>query len=114
MRVIVAGSRTIRDYALVCKAIADSGFNVESVVSGCAKGVDTLGERWAEERSVSVSKFPAAWDQYGPLAGPLRNQQMAEHADALVAVMVEEGSKGTQDMIRRAKKCGLKVHILLV
>lgn len=46
MRTIIAGSRSITDYALIQKAVSESGFEITEVVSGGAIGVDRLGERW--------------------------------------------------------------------
>ena len=114
MRVIVAGSRGIKDYELICRVIADSGFDITTLVSGGADGVDRLGERWATERGIPVDRFNAQWDLYGKKAGPYRNQKMAEDADALVAVMVRRGSRGTQDMLTRARTIGLRIHLHLV
>ena len=114
MRVIVAGSRGIKDYALVCRVIEDSNLSITTLVSGGADGVDLLGERWAKERGVPIDRFNAQWDLFGKKAGPYRNQKMAEDADALVAIMVRQGSRGTQDMIRRARTIGLRIHIHLV
>ena len=47
MKVIIAGSRDITDYSLVCRAISESKFDITEVISGTARGVDTLGEKWA-------------------------------------------------------------------
>ena len=52
MRVIIAGSRDITDYALVCRAVEESGFEVTQVVCGCRRGAYKLGERWADEHGV--------------------------------------------------------------
>lgn len=94
------------------------------VVSGKAKGVDTLGERWAKRNNIPVKEFPAKWDdleaegalvregQYGKYnckAGFMRNGQMAEYADALIAI--DLGTSGTQDMIKQANERGLKVFL---
>lgn len=113
MRVIVAGSRTIDDYEVVCCAICESGFVITTVVSGCAKGVDQLGERWALEHGVPVDKYPAQWASYGNAAGPIRNQEMSENSEALVAIW-NGMSRGTAHMIDCAKKKGLKVFVFLV
>ena len=59
MRTIVAGSRSITEYSLVCKAISDSRFLISELVSGTARGVNTLGEEWATENDVPVKLFPA-------------------------------------------------------
>jgi alkanesulfonate monooxygenase SsuD/methylene tetrahydromethanopterin reductase-like flavin-dependent oxidoreductase (luciferase family) len=56
------------------------------------------GLKWAEQLGVKVARFPADWDTYGKRAGYLRNEQMAEYADALFAIWDGE-SKGTKHMI---------------
>jgi hypothetical protein len=110
MRVIIAGSRGIDNYATVCKAVADSGFDVSEVLSGLADGVDTLAIQYAEERSIPLKPFPANWSEYGRSAGYRRNVQMAQNADALVAIW-DGKSRGTKHMIDIAKERGLKVHL---
>jgi hypothetical protein len=110
MRTIIAGSRSITDYATVERAVRLSGIEITEVISGKARGPDLLGERWAKEHDVPVNSKPANWNKYGPSAGPIRNREMAEEADALVAVW-DGVSKGTKDMIKVAKQKGLKVHI---
>ena len=112
MRVIIAGSRTISDPALVDQAVADSGFEVTVVLSGGAAGVDRLGEDWAARNGVPIERYPAQWDLYGKRAGKIRNQQMAEAAEGLIAIW-DGSSRGTFDMLDRASVLGLKVHILL-
>lgn len=111
MRVIIAGSRDITDYDVVSQAIADSGFDVTRVVSGCCRGVDRLGEQWAKERYITIHAFPANWRANGKAAGPIRNREMAQNADALVAVTWEGGTAGTKNMIEEARKAGLKIHV---
>lgn len=107
MKTIIAGSRTIKDYLIVENAIKESGFKITQVVSGCAPGVDKLGEKWAVKHGVPIKEFPANWDEYGKAAGPIRNQQMAEYAEALIAVW-DGVSTGTEDMIKKAQRKGLK------
>jgi hypothetical protein len=109
MRTIIAGTRTIEDYRLVEQAVIDSGFNITQVISGGARGVDRLGERWARQNHVPVLVFPADWEKHGNAAGFIRNVEMAEVADALIAVT--SGSPGTLHMIATAEKKGLDVFI---
>jgi hypothetical protein len=113
MKVIVAGGRDFTNYALVEEAIKISGFEISQIVSGKAKGVDTLGEVWALANNVPVEAFPADWSQHGRAAGPIRNKQMAEYADALIAIWDGE-SKGTANMIQQARNKKLNVFIYLV
>ena len=110
MRTIIAGSRTIVDYDTVATAIAESGFNITEVVSGGARGVDTVGELWAENNGIPVTRFLADWNKYGRAAGNRRNVQMAEYADALVCCW-DGTSSGSADMISQARRYNLKTHV---
>jgi hypothetical protein len=110
VKTIIAGSRDIEDYGWVCAAVEESGFTVTEVVSGGAHGVDHQGERWGHYRDIPVKVFPADWKKYGKGAGPVRNRQMADYAEALIAVW-DGASKGTENMIREAKARDLKVFV---
>lgn len=110
MKTIIAGSRTIKDINCVFRAVADSDFDVTCVVSGGAKGVDLLGEDYAMFFELPIHRFNADWDKYGKSAGYIRNKEMAEHADALIAIW-DGKSKGTKHMIDIATKKGLKVYV---
>ena len=110
MKVIVAGSRTIADIAIIAQAIEESGFDVSEVVSGTARGVDILGEEWAKSKGIPVKRFPADWNGLGKRAGFVRNAEMADYAEALVAVW-DGKSRGTANMIQVARKKGLKVYV---
>lgn len=109
MKVIIAGSRGINDYAIVKQAIINSGFRISEVVSGGCRGVDKLGERWGKENRLPVKVFPADWSM-GKSAGPIRNAKMADYADALIAIWANN-SRGTANMIDQAEKNGLLVFV---
>lgn len=110
MKVLICGSRTINDYNVVKKAIQDSGFYITEVVSGGAKGVDRLGEMWAREHNVRVKQFLPEWNKYGKQAGILRNKEMVDYADAVIAIWDGE-SKGTKWTIDYACKHGFAISI---
>ena len=114
MKLIIAGSRTITRMSAIGEAIRLSQFVpylITTVVSGrCPEGVDVLGERWAEQQGIPIEPFPADWKQYGRAAGPMRNQQMVDYADGLIAVW-DGTSTGTGDVIRRAEKRQLPLFI---
>lgn len=98
MKVIIAGTRSVEDYALVVQAVERSGYEITEVVSGCATGIDRLGEQWARAHNVPIKEMPADWSRYGNSAGPYRNRAMADYADA--AIIVWDGqSRGTRNMI---------------
>ena len=113
MRVIIAGSRSIRLYNIVASAVRTSSYEITTVISGTAYGVDQLGERWAKEHNVPCELFPADWDRYGRSAGYKRNELMAQNADALIAVW-DGLSRGTKHMIDIMNKLGKPVHIYQV
>ncbi|CAK0743163.1 DUF2493 domain-containing protein [Azospirillaceae bacterium] len=105
MKLIIAGGR---DYIFnehdVKKLNAIPG--ITEVVSGGATGADACGEKWAAYRKLPVKRFPAEWDKHGRAAGPLRNKQMAEYADA---VALFPGGRGTQNMHMNALRFKLRV-----
>ena len=110
MKVIIAGSRQIDDEELVHSIIEQTGLQITEVVSGNAKGVDTFGQHYAQKHGVAIVRFAPEWKRYKKAAGPIRNRQMAEYADALIAIP-DKNSKGTWDMIKKMKKLGKKVFV---
>jgi len=111
MRTIIAGGR---DYQFTPEDIEwldryHKTYPLTEVVCGGASGADECGKQWAKSRGIPVKMFPADWAQHGKAAGPLRNQQMAEYAEALFAF---PGERETADMIRRAKAAGLSISII--
>jgi hypothetical protein len=75
-----------------------------------AAGVDMLAVRYAAENGLPCDRFPAEWRKWGRRAGYLRNLQMAQHADALIAIW-EGSSPGTRHMIDAAKARGMPVFV---
>lgn len=118
MKIIIAGSREIKNKILVWKAVSLSNFIITEVVSGMARGVDTIALDIAKELKVPVAKFPAFWKEHGKKAGYYRNCAMAEYVGkkqsgeigGLIAIWDGE-SRGTKMMIDIAKKEGLKVYV---
>ena len=104
MRTIIAGSRDNVTQDIVDKAIVDSGWSdiITVVISGTARGADRMGENWAKRKGVAIDSKPADWDTHGKSAGYKRNQEMAEGADALIAIW-DGKSRGTSHMIEIAK-----------
>lgn len=109
MKLIIAGGRnyllTESDYSKLDAVHAANP--VTTVVSGCARGADTCGESWARQHKIAVKKMPADWQTHGKSAGPIRNREMAEFADA---VALFPGGRGTANMFLTAKALGLKIY----
>lgn len=114
-KVIIAGGRDFDNYSLLFAKMflyLDNKKTTEvEVVSGGAKGADSLGERFATEVSVKIIKFPADWDSNGKAAGYIRNKEMSKYANALVAFW-DGKSKGTKNMIDLAKKEELQIRVV--
>ena len=112
MKVIIAGGRDFNNYNFLCQKvdkILSRQKDIE-IVSGVAYGADKLGERYAIERNLTITRFPADWNTYGKSAGYRRNAEMAEYADALIAFW-NRRSRGTKHMIDIANNKNLKVKI---
>ena len=120
MKVIIAGSRDIDDYDALWALMLYLGIedSITEIVSGKARGVDTLGEGYARDLSVPLKEFPAKWDdleadfcsikvnssgrEYNACAGFARNEDMAKYADVCVILRYPD-SRGSLDMLKRAK-----------
>jgi hypothetical protein len=128
-RVIIAGSRHLYNYSVVIDAIRESGFEINEVVCGCAKGPDTNGRIWAEKNNIPVKKFPAKWDdftvkpcviktrydgaKYNSWAGHIRNKEMAEYGTHLILIW-DGKSSGSASMKKLAKERGLTIYEKIV
>lgn len=109
MRVAVIGSRGFNDYEKVKETL--SKINITLLVSGGAKGADLLGERYAKENNIETKIFIPDWDKHGKKAGFLRNTDIIENAELVVAFWDGE-SKGTLDSINKTKKQNKKLIII--
>ena len=113
-RVIVAGSRDFKDYQLLEKTLDYFLQNINEpihILCGMANGADALGLLYAHWHDCELEKYPAKWDIHGKRAGFIRNEEMAQNADALVAFW-DGKSHGTKDMIKRAREHGLHVKVV--
>lgn len=115
MKVIVAGTRTISDESTIIDAIGRSQFyyHITEIVSGGCRGVDLIAESWAKSCDIPVKIFFPDWESNGKSAGPIRNRQMAEYADAAVVVW-DGNSRGTKNMIEEMNKLKKPVYCHIV
>jgi hypothetical protein len=115
-RLIVAGTRSFDDYAFV-KAKLDALLAQVDVpvriVSGTQEGIDSLGERYAAENHLALTRFEPDWNLFGNPAGPLRNEAMAWYSDAL-ALFWRGDSKGSRSMLNIAQREGLPLRDIKV
>lgn len=119
MKLIIAGGRDYVDEDTLSKEVWEYIHYLEKtydkavteIVCGGAKGADLLGKEYAKSREYAYKEFPAEWNKHGKFAGPIRNEGMADYADALIAFW-DGKSKGTKNMIENAKKRNLIVKII--
>lgn len=111
---IIAGGREFCDYTILKNAVdyyrTSRNLPELTIVSGKARGADTLGEQYAKEHGLPVWEFAANWDLYGKSAGHRRNREMGDVAQGLLAF--DTGGKGTAGMIQYAKKKGLDILVV--
>ena len=123
LRIIIAGSRDFNDYELLKKSAIEIITkktmlpDLTRIISGGARGADTLGERFANEMGLEISRFIPDWDGLGKRAGYVRNAEMAKFAveDGNYGVLIafwDGQSRGTKHMIDLAKRYGLEVHVV--
>ena len=114
MKTIVAGSRKATyDHVKEALALCPWAAEISTVISGTAQGADQYGEAWALLCGLPIERYPADWGKHGKAAGPIRNRQMAENAEALIAVW-DGASRGTKNMIDTAKSLGLRVFVHMI
>ena len=114
MVVLVCGSRFYSDYGKVYEYLK-SLEEVSQVLAGGCRGADSLAATAAKDCSYPFREFPAVWGTFGKAAGPIRNQQMLDEGkpDLVLAFHKHlDESKGTKDMIRRARRQGIPVRLI--
>lgn len=116
--VLVCGSRTITNKSDVYIALQDCIYNYVfankyMIIEGGAKGVDTLARKFAQEYGIDYLEYPADWKQYGKRAGYIRNKQMVNLADYVIAIWDGE-SKGTASTIMLGHRKGIPVEVRIV
>lgn len=116
-KVIIAGSRGFDDYEYLeqnvdFKLSELAKVNHIEIVAGGARGADRLAERFAKRRDFTLTIMKADWNTHGKSAGYIRNKEMADYADYLIAFW-DGSSPGTKHMIDTAKENGLRVTTYL-
>lgn len=110
MRLAIIGSREFKQYQYLVTLLDPIKDSIEWIISGGARGVDSMAERYARVNKIPFLLFPANWDKYGKRAGFIRNQQIVDEADYMIAIPTPD-SIGTRDSIRRAEIKEIPVEI---
>lgn len=111
MKIAFSGCRNAHiNWATAYKISQIIGEDDEVLVGDCPTGIDLFVREFCKEREVPFTVFVADWNKYGRAAGPIRNGQMVEEADLLIAFW-DGNSKGTLSAITQAVKKKLRVKI---
>ena len=98
MRLAVIGSKEFHDYQKF-KAVLDEIFGITTIVSGAAVGTDTMTAGYALEHNIKLIEFPPDFEKHGGDAKHVRDRQIVENCDQLIAFYDGkcEGTKYTMD-----------------
>lgn len=118
---IVAGSRNFNNYEYLKASLDYLLYDLAkekypiTIISGTAKGADTLGERYAKERGYGIIRMPANWEEFGKRAGYIRNAEMAnkvkEEGFGGCACFWDGKSPGTNWMIKLCEEKQIDCYI---
>lgn len=114
MKIGVVGSRAFNDYRRLQEVLnKQCGFPTKknTIISGGARGADSLAKRYAKAFKLSYEEFLPNWDKYGRSAGFRRNQHIIDASEMIVAFW-DRKSRGTKDSIDKALAKGIPVLIV--
>lgn len=128
MHLIVAGSRTVEDTALIDSVLDNvrKNANLESVTTGVGGNTDLAAKEWAYQHHIRTNDFPADWSYFrdkgnSKPAGPVRNRKMVLDTisqygkeNVVVIAFIDkplDESRGTKNLVETANKQGLPIFI---
>jgi predicted Rossmann fold nucleotide-binding protein DprA/Smf involved in DNA uptake len=109
MKLAIVGSRDITDFDL-SPYVDDS---VLCIVSGGAKGIDTIAAEFAESKGLELIEYLPDYKSFGRSAPIIRNKLIIENADKVLAIW-DGKSKGTKNSIDTAKKLNKPLQIVYI
>ncbi len=113
MKIAVVGSRSFDDYEFLKKILnyhtSTLVYPCVQIISGGARGADTLAKQYATEHGLDIQEFIPDWDTHGKSAGYLRNEQIVDACDELVAFF-DGKSRGTGHSVELAENAGKPVY----
>lgn len=112
MKIAIVGSRSFDDYEYLKKTLIwfCEVETIDRIISGGAKGADTLAKRYAAEHAIPLKEHLPNWNLYGKSAGFIRNKLIVADCDELIAFW-NKISNGTAHAVKLAEEFRKPVHI---
>lgn len=110
MKLAIIGSRSFNNYKLLCGILKEYK-DIEKIISGGAKGADSLAARYAKENNIELIEYIPAWNLYGKSAGFRRNKKIVQESDFVLAFW-DGHSKGTKHSINLANKSNKECRVV--
>lgn len=109
----VVGSRSFNNYNLLRDKLdkLKEKYLINKIISGGAKGADTLAIQYAKENNIRYYTHTADWKSFGKSAGYKRNILIVNDCDYLIAFW-DGVSKGTKHSIDIAQTYCKQVNII--
>jgi hypothetical protein len=118
-RVLICGDRYWNHVGMIKHYLQSLTLNTYpkqiTIIEGGCRGADEIAGCLAKDLGMNVIEEKADWFKYGKAAGPIRNQLMLDkHKPELVVAFHNDvdNSKGTKDMLERAKNAGVKTLVI--
>jgi len=104
----IVGSRTIHNYPAISKILKQH--DIQAIISGGAKGVDTLANTYADKHNIEIVNIYPKWNTHGKKAGYIRNKQIVNLCNVVLAFW-DGKSKGTTHSFTLAKQLHKDLYI---
>lgn len=109
MKIAIIGGRDFNNYDMVKETM--SQYSPTAIVSGGARGADSLARKYVTDNNIQLIEFLAEWDKYGRGAGFIRNKDIVANSDLVIAFW-DGNSRGTQHSINLAKKANKELVVV--
>jgi hypothetical protein len=127
VKVLVTGSRTWTNRAAIRRELEKLPPGTIVVHGGARRGADQIADEIARILGFEVRVYPVSsqdWSEMGLAAGPIRNSKMLtkEHPDSegkiidcgLAFTLDLSKSKGTRDMVRKARAAFIPMDVFSI
>ena len=114
IKLAIVGSRTFNDYNKLSESIRQNFDvnNIECIVSGGARGADSLGAQFARDNNIELVEHKADWKKFGKSAGFIRNHDIIKSCTDCIAFW-DGQSHGTKHDIELCEQYEKKCVIIL-